>query len=137
MDERKAAVAYARTDHGELQSSWQEVARQHEVNQESTKRLGVKVVALFFDQGTSSDTADRPGLSDLLDYVAANPVDLTIVSKIDRPDDVDEQRIRLLARLKLLGVDVLMADSDAVVELIMPADFDPAHVTPPDAGGSR
>lgn len=125
------AVSYARTDQDDGQRSWERIARQHQVNSESARRLGIHVVASFFDLGQPGDTTNRLGVNDLLRHVEDRPVDYAVVSSIDRLADKAEQLNYLLLRLKRLGVNVLMADQDTVIELVLPSDLEAIHSSEP------
>jgi DNA invertase Pin-like site-specific DNA recombinase len=94
---RVSTSAQADTDYN---SEGYSIPAQREANLKAAEREGAIVVAEFIDRGESAKTADREGLRELLAYIAANPVDLVIVHKVDRlaRNRVDDVEIGLAIR---------------------------------------
>lgn len=121
------ATTYARTDHDDGDRSWDEITRQQHSCSASAGRLAIRVVANFYDIGEPGTKTHRPGLRDLLARAERQPLDYAVVSSIDRLADRAEQLQYLLMRLRNLGVNVLMADHDTVIELVLPSDLEVLH----------
>lgn len=124
---RPTAAAYARTTHNDGTRSWDQIERQQQANAAAASRLGASVVAGFVDVGHPGDKTNRPGLNHLLAYAAEERLDYVAVSSIDRLATKSEELTYLLLRLKSLGVNVLMADHDTVIELVLPSDLEVLH----------
>lgn len=60
------------------------IPAQREANRRKAESLGAQVVAEFVDAGESARSAKRPGLQQLLDYIATHQVTYCIVHKVDR-----------------------------------------------------
>jgi site-specific DNA recombinase len=73
------------------------IPAQRDACQRKATTLGAVVVEEFVDRGESARSARRPELQRMLAYVAANPVHLAIVHKIDRlaRNRVDDVEINL------------------------------------------
>ena len=124
-DERPfTGVAYARTARDDGQLSRDKVERQQQTNAAAATRLGIQVVAGFVDIGQPGTRTSRPGLNHLLAHVEDTPVDYIAVSSIDRLARGSEELTYLLMRLHALGVNVLMSDTDTVIELVLPSDME-------------
>ncbi|MBE5471718.1 recombinase family protein [Mycobacteroides abscessus] len=121
------AASYARTDHDDDPRCWQEIEDQQRDCRATAQYLGIRVVAEFVDIGQRGDTAERPGLSELVTYAAQHEVDYAVVSSIDRLGDKAVTVNTLLFQLRQLGVNVLMADYDTVIELVLPSDLEALH----------
>ena len=83
------AVAYLRVagreqDEVEGKVGSPSIAAQREATIRKAESLGAEVVEEFIDRRVSARSTDRPELQRLLRFVAANPVDLMVVQKIDR-----------------------------------------------------
>ncbi|WP_255784538.1 recombinase family protein [Mycobacteroides abscessus] len=125
MEERKfTAASYARTDEADGQRSWDDIDRQRGICKSSAARLGIHLVASFFDIGERGDRTNRPGVVQLMAHAATRPMDFVVISSIDRLADRSEQLAYLLHRLRCLGVKALIADHDAVIELVLPSDLE-------------
>ena len=83
------------------------IPAQREANRRKADALGADVVAEFVDAGESARSAKRPGLQQLLDYIATHQVTYCIVHKVDR-----------LARNRLDDVDIHRHLIDAGVQLV-------------------
>ena len=83
------------------------IPAQREANRRKAEALGARVVAEFVDAGESARSAKRPGLQQLLDYIATHQVTYCIVHKVDR-----------LARNRLDDVDIHRHLIDAGVQLV-------------------
>ncbi len=60
------------------------IPAQREAAQRKAEQLGAVIVKEFIESGESAKTARRRALQEMLDYIAANPVQLCIINKVDR-----------------------------------------------------
>lgn len=121
------AASYARTDHDDDPRCWHEIEDQQRDCRAAAKYLGIRVVADFVDIGQHGDTVERPGVGELMTYAAEHQLDYVVVSSIDRLADKTVAVNTLLLQLRQLGVNVLMADCDTAIELVLPSDLEVLH----------
>lgn len=121
------AAAYARTDHDDGTRTWDSIDRQQQNNSAAATRLGIQIVAGFVDIGQRGNKTNRPGLNHLLAHAEERPFDYVAVNSIDRLATKSDELTNLLLRLKTLGVNVLMADHDTVIELVLPSNLEVLH----------
>ncbi len=60
------------------------IPAQREAAQRKAEQLGAVIVKEFIEPGESAKTTRRRALQEMLNYIAANPVQLCIINKIDR-----------------------------------------------------
>lgn len=122
--DRPSVAVYARTARDDGHRSREQIGRQQQECAAAATRLGAHVVGGFVDVGHPGTQTNRPGLNHLLAYAEENPIDYVAVSSIDRLTRNTGHAAFLLLRLKALGANVLLADSDTVIELVLPSGIE-------------
>lgn len=85
------------------------IPAQREALQRKAIELGATVVAEFIDAGESAESADRPNLQRMLDYIEANRVGYVIVLKVDRLARNRRDDVEITARI--LGAGARLASA--------------------------
>ena len=83
------------------------IPAQRQANRRTAHGLGAWVVKEFIDAGESARSAARPALTEMLEWIRANRVDIVIVHKLDR-----------LARNRVDDVQITQAITDAGARLV-------------------
>ena len=118
------ALAYLRVS-GKGQVEGDGFERQRDTIARYARAHGLEIVAEYRDEGVSGtkDVADRPGLSDLIEHIAANGIRTVIVERADRlARDLIVSEL-ILAEFRRLGVNVIAADGGT--DLTADSDEDP------------
>lgn len=82
--DRLKAVIYLRSATGRQAGEPDSIAQQRRACRSKAKSLGATVDREFVDSGQSGNNLARPGLQDLLAYVAGSPIEYVIVNRHDR-----------------------------------------------------
>lgn len=106
------AVSYLRVSTREQAERAEEregfsIPAQRQANRKTAHGLGAWVVKEFVDAGESARSAARPALTEMLEWIRANRVDIVIVHKLDR-----------LARNRADDVHITQAIADAGARLV-------------------
>lgn len=128
-EHRALALVYARTDTDDGQMSWEAIEKQKHRCRSAIAQLGARVVGEFVDVGELGHRINRGGLNQLLAYVEEREVDLVAVSSMDRLARRTEAISDLLLRLNEHGTRVLIAEDDAVIDVLLPTDAETSNET--------
>lgn len=97
--------------------SAENIERQREACRALAEQLNIIVTHEFADHGTSGNTLDRPALRALLDYVASHPVQYLICTSGHILSRDDSRSEALLLQLDTLGVQVVLTEPGAAVDV--------------------
>ncbi|KXP06897.1 recombinase family protein [Tsukamurella tyrosinosolvens] len=112
------AVSYAHAS-GDLAPT--EIAQQQAYCRRAAHRFDLLLIAEFIDTDNAQRPGERVGLGRLLAYAAEHSPAYVVVESTERLADSPAKLTDLLLRLHRLGARVLMAEHDAVIELIAPS----------------
>jgi DNA invertase Pin-like site-specific DNA recombinase len=114
---RRCAVIYARVASRNAEDA-QLIQTQEALCREQADALDAVVVQHFADVGVAGTTTERPGLAQLLDYLATSPTDYVIctsASKLGRSQDVV---IKIALQIQRHGAAIAFAETGDVVEVV-------------------
>lgn len=123
MGVSESVVVYARSNPEDGSDGPARIHEQQAACSAAATRLGAEVVASFVDVGFDGHTLDRPGLKHLmgwLDFPGQAQPDFVAVSRPDRLSEREPQLMRIYAELGRRGIRLLIAETDAVIEVVLP-----------------
>jgi len=123
VERPETVVVYARSEPDNGLEAVSGIHEQQSACSAAATRLGAHVVASFVDVGYGGHTLDRPGLKHLmgwLDYPGQELPDYVAVVTPDRLAERERDLMRVYAELGRRGIRILIAETDAVVEVHVP-----------------